>query len=75
MELFPDSLFFRIVWPTIWFGLWHYVPVSVSSDESVVGMIIGSGLMGFYLSFLAKKTGTIWWNILAHTIGGFIMIM
>jgi hypothetical protein len=27
------------------------------------------------LSFLAKKTGTIWWTILAHTIGGFIMIV
>jgi membrane protease YdiL (CAAX protease family) len=75
MELFPDSIFLGIVWPTIWFALWHYIPVSVSSDGNVVGMIIGSGLMGFYLSFLAKKTGTIWWNILAHAIGGFIMIV
>jgi hypothetical protein len=30
--------------------------------------------MGFYLAFLAKRTGTIWWTIVAHTIGGMIMI-
>jgi hypothetical protein len=74
MELFPDSILFRIVWPTIWFGLWHYVPGSISPDGGVWGLVIGSGLMGFYLSFVAKKTGTIWWTIVAHTIGGMIMI-
>lgn len=31
--------------------------------------------MGFYLSFLAKRTGTIWWTIVAHTLGGMIMIV
>ena len=75
MELFPDSIFFRIVWPSIWFALWHYVPGSVSLTGNAIGLMIGSGLMGFYLSFLAKKTGTIWWTIVAHAIGGFIMIV
>jgi membrane protease YdiL (CAAX protease family) len=74
MELFPDSLLFRIVYPTIWFALWHYAPGSVSSTGNPIGLIIGSGLMGFYLSFVAKKTDTIWWTIVAHTLGGFIMI-
>ena len=75
MELFPDSTLFRIVWPSIWFALWHYVPGSVSPDGNVAGLMIGAGLFGFYLSFLAKKTGTIWWSIVAHAIGGFIMIL
>jgi membrane protease YdiL (CAAX protease family) len=75
MELFPDSILFRIVWPSIWFALWHYVPGSVSLTGNAMGLMIGSGLMGFYLSFLAKKTGTIWWTIVAHAIGGFIMIV
>ena len=74
MSLFPDSILFRIVWPSIWFALWHYVPGSVSSDGNVIGLMIGSGLFGFYLSFLAKNTGTIWWTIVAHSLGGFIMI-
>ncbi len=75
MELFPDSTLFRIVWPSIWFALWHYVPGSVAPNGNVLGLMIGSGLMGFYLSFLAKKTGTIWWTIVAHTLGAVIMII
>jgi len=31
--------------------------------------------MGFYLSVLVNRTKTIWWTIIAHTIGGFIMIV
>jgi membrane protease YdiL (CAAX protease family) len=75
MSLFPGSLMFRIIWPSIWFALWHYVPGSVIANGNVIGLIIGSGLMGFYLSFLARKTDTIWWTIVTHTIGGFIMIL
>lgn len=75
LELFPDSVFFRIVWPSIWFALWHYAPGSVSPTGNAIGLMIGSGMMGFYLSFLANKTGTIWWTMIAHMIGGFIMIV
>jgi membrane protease YdiL (CAAX protease family) len=75
MSLFPGSILLRIVWPSIWFALWHYVPGSVHVDSNVIGLIVGSGLMGFYLSVLAKKTETIWWTIIVHTIGGFIMIL
>jgi membrane protease YdiL (CAAX protease family) len=75
MELFPNNIPLRIVWPSIWFALWHYIPGSISPSGNVLGLMIGSGLMGFYLSFLAKRTGTIWWTIIAHAIGGFIMIV
>lgn len=75
MSLFPGNLVFRIVWPSIWFALWHFVPGSVSSNGNVIGLIFGSGLMGFYLAFLAKKTDSIWWTIVMHTIGGYIMIL
>jgi hypothetical protein len=75
MELFPGSSLFRIVWPTIWFALWHYAPGSVSPSGNALGLMIGSGMMGLYLSLLAKHTVTIWWNIVAHALGGFIMIV
>ena len=75
MELFPDSIFFRIVWSSIWFGLWHFAPGSVSSTGNALGLVIGSGLMGLYLSLMARRTGTIWWGIVAHALGGFIMII
>lgn len=75
LELFPTNILLSMLWPSLWFALWHYIPGSVAPDGNTIGLMIGSGFMGFYLSFLAKKTGTIWWTILMHTIGGFIMIL
>ena len=42
----------------------------------VLGERIGWYLgLAIYLSFLAKKTGKIWWSIIAHVLGGIIMII
>jgi membrane protease YdiL (CAAX protease family) len=75
LELFPKNLWLGMIWPSLWFALWHYAPGSVAPDGKPWGLMIGSGIMGFYLSFLARKTSTIWWTILMHTIGGIIMIL
>jgi membrane protease YdiL (CAAX protease family) len=75
LELFPNNLFLGLIWPSLWFALWHYAPGSVNPDGNVVGLMVGSGIMGFYLSFLSRRTGTIWWTIIMHAIGGFIMIV
>jgi membrane protease YdiL (CAAX protease family) len=75
MVHFQANLFFRIIWASVWFGLWHYVPGTVSSNSNPAGLIIGSTLFGFYLAFLAKGTGTIWWGIVAHVLGGLVIVM
>ena len=75
MKLFPNNILFRIIWPSILFALWHYIPGSVHSDGNVIALIIGAGIFGFYLSFLAKRTETIWWSIIAHTISGLVMVI
>jgi membrane protease YdiL (CAAX protease family) len=75
MILFPDNIMLRIIWPSIWFALWHFVPGSVHSDSNVIALVIGAGIFGFYLSFLAKYTHTIWWSIVIHTLSGIIMII
>jgi membrane protease YdiL (CAAX protease family) len=74
MALFPDNLLWRMVWPSVWFSLWHYLPGSMSPTGNVWGLMAGAAIMGFYWSFMAKKTGTIWWGIIAHIIGGLIVI-
>jgi len=75
-KLFPKNVFYRMIWPSLWFGLWHYIPVSINNSEltGLIGMIVGPIMMGLYLAFLTKKTNTLWWAIVAHTIGGFIMV-
>ena len=75
MELFSENLFFRILWPSIWFALWHFAPGSVSPGSNVIALMIGSGIFGLFLSYLALKTNSIWWCIVAHTVGGLIMTL
>ena len=75
-KLFPNKIFYRMVWPTIWFAIWHYIPGSVLHENvtGLIGLMAGSGLMGLVLIYMTKKTNTLWWSILAHTIGGIIMV-
>ena len=73
-RLFPNSLFFGVLWPSLWFAVWHYVPGSLF-DDSALGLMMGAGAMGLYLAYLTRRTKTIWWAIVAHTLGGIIMIV
>lgn len=75
MELFPYSITFRFVLPTIAFALWHYAPGVASANENVWGLIIGAAALGVVQSLLAKQTDSVWWPIVAHTIGGLIMVL
>ncbi len=74
LKLFPNNILFWMIWPSVWFALWHYAPGSVSSGNPA-RLMIGAGVMGLYLSFLAKKTNTVWWGIVIHTVGGIIMVV
>lgn len=76
MKLFPKNLLFRIFWPSIWFGLWHYIPGSLNPDSShVIGLMIGAVFLGFYSSFIAWRTNTLLWSILIHVLGGIIVVL
>ncbi len=75
LSLFPNNVWFWMLWPSFWFAIWHYAPGSVSPSSNVVALMVGAGAFGFYLSFLAKKMGTIWWSIMAHTLAGMVMIL
>ena len=74
MKLFPKSIFYRMLWPSLWFAIWHYAPGSVLSD-SLVTLMVGAGVFGLYLSYLTRKTNTIWWSIVTHFLSGIIMIV
>lgn len=74
LDVFPHRMWLRVIWPSVWFGLWHLVPGSISAEGPQVAMVIGPTLMGLYLAFLAKRTGSVWWPMLAHALGGLVMI-
>ena len=77
VRLFPNSIFYRMIWPSVLFAIWHYIPGSVLHENvmGLIGLMVGSGIMGLYLSYLTKKTNTLWWSIVSHVLGGIIMIV
>jgi len=75
LALFPNSILFQMLWPSVWFGLWHYAPGSVSPGARPLGLMVSALFLGLFLSFLARQTGTLWWPILAHTLAGIIMVI
>lgn len=75
LRMFPSSMLLTIVWPSLWFALWHYAPGSVSQSGSVLRLMAGAGFLGLFLSYLARRTDTIFWGILSHTLAGLIMVL
>ena len=75
LVLFPNSIPFQMLWPSVWFGLWHYAPGSVSPGARPLGLMVSALFLGLFLSFLARQTGTLWWPILAHTLAGIVMVI
>jgi membrane protease YdiL (CAAX protease family) len=75
LVLFPGDFWMGMLWPTLWFALWHYAPGSIAPGRKPWRLMTGAGIMGFYLAFLARQTGAIGWTIVAHTLGGMILIL
>lgn len=73
LRLFPGSWGYGVVWPSVWFGLWHVVPVG-SRHGHVAPYVIGATLLGLYLAFIARRTNAIWWPIVAHTCAALVAI-
>jgi membrane protease YdiL (CAAX protease family) len=76
LELFPERRFWRVGWASVWFGLWHVIPVSVNAETfvEVIPTVVGSMLFGLYLAFLARRTDSVWWPMVAHLLGGIVMV-
>jgi membrane protease YdiL (CAAX protease family) len=73
-HVFPHRRWLRVMWPSVWFGLWHLVPGSIAAGGPQIAMVIGPVFMGLYLALLTKRTGSVWWAIVAHALGGLVMI-
>ncbi len=68
--LFPDKPLWAVVWPTLWFALWHYAPGSVSPLTDVGTLMVGAGMLGACLSWLTLQTRSILWAAISHTLAG-----
>lgn len=67
ITLFPNNRIWSMIYPTIWFALWHYAPGSVSPLTDVRVLMAGAGVYGALLSWLSIKTRSIGWAVVSHT--------
>ena len=74
ITLFPDDLRWGVVWPTLWFGLWHLAPGSVSQLNPWV-LAAGALVSGACLSVMAMRSGTIHWSVVSHTLAGLARVL
>jgi len=75
VELFPGKPLWGVVWPTLWFALWHYAPGSVSPLTDVWTLMAGAGVFGACLSWLAMRTRSIRWAAASHTLAGLAQVL
>ncbi|MFV1969698.1 MAG: CPBP family intramembrane glutamic endopeptidase [Acidimicrobiia bacterium] len=68
LDLFGHNRFLGIAWPSVWFGLWHLAPASVSADGDTTQLVVGAVAFGYYLAFVARRTESLWWPIVIHTV-------
>ena len=65
------NFFYAVIVPSIWFGIWHYAPLSIQPGFSgnfyfilqAIGMGICWGIVTFY-------TRSIFWSIISHALVG-----
>jgi membrane protease YdiL (CAAX protease family) len=73
LRLFVDRPCYRVVWPSVWFGLWHVAPVT-SRHGPVLAYVVGATLLALYLALIAGRTGGVFWPIVAHTGAALVAI-
>jgi hypothetical protein len=68
VELFAEDRLRAVVWPTVWFALWHVAPQAVESSEHPVRFIAEAALVGGAWATIAQRTGGVRWTIASHVL-------
>lgn len=68
---FPFSKFYGIIYPAVWFSIWHIAPQSVLPCQmpgGVASFMLYALLLGLDWRFVAWKVDSIRWVVAAHCI-------
>ena len=69
--LFPDSVFWGVLWPSVWFGLWHIAPASVNrTPDEAARLVVAAMFLGLAMGWVAHSSGSIRWTALSHALAG-----
>ncbi len=74
LELFAGSTRWGIVWPALFFALWHFAPGMASPLDARV-LVLGAGVFGLVLGWIAHRTGSIRWTAASHALAGLVRML
>ena len=69
--LFPDNLFFGLIFPTLTFSLWHIAPqIVIPAESGVIVFVLLTLPYGFTYGLAAYVTKSAKWSAIFHGISG-----
>ena len=75
ITLFPGNLKWSVVWPTLWFALWHLAPGLISISFSPGVLMAGAAVFGACWGWLAMKSNSIRWSAISHILTGLVRVL
>ena len=74
VELFPNNSFWGVIWPSIWFAVWHLAPGFVSDTFNPFVLMAGAFVFGLCWSIVAWKSNSIRFSTLSHILTGLVRV-
>jgi membrane protease YdiL (CAAX protease family) len=71
VSAFTTSWSWAVVYPSIWFGLWHLAPQAVNpytGPGGRLGFAVMSVFLGLAWGWVAKSSGSIRWTVVGHIV-------
>ena len=71
VRLFPSDVRFGYVYPAVWFGLWHFAPQAVATNQfpgAPYSFVLYATALGFSYGYYAWTTNSIRWCTVSHAI-------
>jgi membrane protease YdiL (CAAX protease family) len=76
LSAFPDSWLWGLLYPSVWFGLWHLAPQVVYPHEGPGGawaFSLAAIVLGLVWGWVAMTSGSIRWTVIAHILLDFMV--
>lgn len=68
VRAFPGATWFAVIFPSIGFALWHFVPQTIYPAENQFGFMISTFFMGMAYGLIAYRTGSAKWTAISHSV-------
>lgn len=74
VRCFPRNAWLAILYPSLGFALWHFVPQVAFPTENVLGFVVSTFLLALPYGYIAYRTGSAKWTAISHSLNGILAL-